>query len=146
MLRTGEPADVPLAAALDTLVSDNPWQPASLMRYFDNTANARSLVWESAGELRGFLVYSLVLDEGSVDNVVVHPDAQGQGYGQRLLDAVLAQLREAGARRCLLEVREGNTAARALYEKNGFTEDGRRAGYYKTAQGSEDALLMSRRW
>ena len=42
-----------------------------------------------------------------------------------------------------LEVRAGNTAARALYERMGFQIVGHRAEYYSTSQGREDALLMS---
>jgi ribosomal-protein-alanine N-acetyltransferase len=42
-----------------------------------------------------------------------------------------------------LEVRAGNTAARALYERMGFQTVGHRAEYYSTSQGREDALLMS---
>jgi ribosomal-protein-alanine N-acetyltransferase len=45
----------------------------------------------------------------------------------------------------MLEVRESNVAARALYENNGFVIDGVRPQYYKMQQGREDALLMSRR-
>ena len=42
-----------------------------------------------------------------------------------------------------LEVREGNTAARALYESFGFVTEGVRRNYY--TQPSEDALIMWRR-
>ena len=62
-----------------------------------------------------------------------------------LLLAALDRMSEAGLQRCMLEVRESNLAARALYENNGFIVDGVRPRYYRTDQGSEDALLMSRR-
>ena len=39
-----------------------------------------------------------------------------------------------------LEVRAGNDAAKALYRKFGFTEDGVRPNYYSNG---EDAILMS---
>ena len=42
----------------------------------------------------------------------------------------------------LLDVRCGNEAARALYEKNGFKEDGIRQKFYENPE--EDAVLMSR--
>ena len=38
---------------------------------------------------------------------------------------------------------ESNAAARALYASAGFLVDGRRKAYYRTAEGREDALLMS---
>ena len=44
--------------------------------------------------------------------------------------------------RIMLEVREGNKAARRFYEKCGFTEDGIRKNYYENPQ--ENAILMSK--
>ena len=41
-----------------------------------------------------------------------------------------------------LDFVEGNTRARALYEKMGFKRVGTRPGYY--AKGSEDAVLMDK--
>ena len=49
---------------------------------------------------------------------------------------------EAGVRALYLEVRESNSAARALYESLGFEQVGRRRGYYQYP--SEDALLLRR--
>lgn len=132
---------------LDLRVSSSPWSQAALTRYCD-TAIADShcaLVFEEAGRIIGFLIYSRVLDEASIDNLAIDPGYQGQGFGRTLLRAALEQMRSLALARCLLEVRESNVAARALYENNGFIVDGVRPRYYKTAQGREDALLMSRR-
>jgi ribosomal-protein-alanine N-acetyltransferase len=47
----------------------------------------------------------------------------------------------------LLEVRPSNTGALALYQEAGFTEIGRRKGYYPAAgQRREDALVLRRAW
>ncbi|KZX59614.1 hypothetical protein A3709_15145 [Halioglobus sp. HI00S01] len=146
MVRPGADADVAVAAGIDALVSDQPWQPDSLSRYFNHESHCHALVLEQSGDVWGFLIYALVLDEASVDNVAVLPEAQGMGYGRLLLDTALQQMQALGAVRCMLEVRESNVAARGLYEKRGFQLDGRRRDYYKTAEGREDALLMSRRW
>ena len=59
----------------------------------------------------------------------------------RLLRASLDALDDVD--KVILEVRAGNTAARALYERMGFRTVGYRAEYYATSQGREDALLMS---
>lgn len=40
-----------------------------------------------------------------------------------------------------MDVREGNFAARAFYEKEGFQIDGTRKGFYRNPK--EDAVLMS---
>src|SRR5690606_10833337 len=93
----------------------------------------------------GFLVYSLVLDEASIHSIAVQPARRRQGLGRQLLVAALALMRRAGATRCLLEVRGSNTAAKHLYEDNGFKVDGTRRNYYPDrGSGPEDALLMSR--
>ena len=128
-------------------MSLNPWSRQALDRYCQ-PAVAEShfaLVGEVAARLAGFLIYSRVLDEASIDNVVVDRAHQGRGFGRALLNEALSQMRLARLKRCLLEVRESNVAARALYENNGFIVDGVRPRYYKTEQGREDALLMSRR-
>jgi ribosomal protein S18 acetylase RimI-like enzyme len=44
----------------------------------------------------------------------------------------------------LLEVRPGNDAGRALYERLEFSQIGRRRGYYPAVDGREDALVMAK--
>lgn len=140
-------SDMGAIAALDSQVSLNPWSKPALTRYCEpGVADSQlALVCEAAGSLAGFLIYSRVLDEANIDNVVVDTVYQGRGFGRALLNAAVHNMRLAGLKRCLLEVRESNVAARALYENNGFIVDGVRPRYYKTEQGREDALLMSRR-
>ena len=50
----------------------------------------------------------------------------------------------AGANLIYLEVRPANTAAIRLYESMGFRQAGLRPGYYQSASGREDALVMRR--
>jgi ribosomal-protein-alanine N-acetyltransferase len=54
----------------------------------------------------------------------------------------MARGARAGARRALLEVRAGNTPARALYASLGFTDRGVRRGYYTAPL--EDAVVLER--
>ncbi len=93
--------------------------------------------------LQAIAAFSLVLDEGSLLNIVVDRQQRGQGLGGRLLCAGLEWLQQIGAQRCLLEVRESNHSARALYRGLGFTEDGLRKNYYPLGSDREDAVLMS---
>ena len=64
-----------------------------------------------------------------------------QGLGRQLLWASLIALGDVGA--VELEVRSSNVAARAFYESLGFSETGSRPNYYATANGREDATLMT---
>ena len=50
------------------------------------------------------------------------PRLQGQGWGRRVMEAVLEALTDAGARGVHLGVDEANTAAHAFYRRLGFTE------------------------
>jgi ribosomal protein S18 acetylase RimI-like enzyme len=54
----------------------------------------------------------------------VVPESRGLGVGAMLLDAVVAWAREVKARRVVLSVTCGDTAARRLYERAGFTPSG----------------------
>ena len=132
---------------LDQEVSTSPWSERALLPYVSPSpaASHHALVLEVVGKISGFLIYTRLLDEANIDNVAVAAEQQGLGFGRVLLAAALETMAAAGLQRCLLEVRESNLAARALYENNGFVVDGARPRYYQTEQGREDALLMSRR-
>ena len=65
-------------------------------------------------------------------------------FGILLLGAVEGhgQVLDFEARVAVLEVRAGNAAARALYERLGFVVVGERRKYYR--EPVEDALIMTR--
>ena len=73
-------------------------------------------------------------------NLTVTPEGRGRGLGRFLLRLAKDLATRRGAREAFLEVRESNLAARALYRSAGFSEVGRRPGYYTRPR--EDALLL----
>ena len=85
--------------------------------------------------------YQCHSDCAEIIDLRVRGDERRAGVATRLLRASFAALD--GVDKVTLEVRAGNTAARALYERMGFQTVGRRAEYYSTSQGREDAMLMS---
>jgi ribosomal-protein-alanine N-acetyltransferase len=87
----------------------------------------------------GFLAARRVDPEWELENIVVAASARRMGIGKRLLDALLAEAAKTNNAAVFLEVRESNAAARALYDKAGFRESGRRNSYYKDPP--EDAIL-----
>ncbi len=95
------------------------------------------------GDLQGFVLLSHLLDEAEVLQIGVAPQYQRGGLARRLLTQALQQLVGLGIERLMLEVRVSNQPALGLYRALGFVEDGRRRGYYPTATGYEDAVLMS---
>jgi ribosomal-protein-alanine N-acetyltransferase len=78
-------------------------------------------------------------DHAHLSLLAVQPGLQRQGIGRQLLEWLEASARTAGIFSVKLELRAGNDAARAFYERLGFRERGRKRAYYS---GREDALLM----
>ncbi|HEY3497223.1 MAG TPA: ribosomal protein S18-alanine N-acetyltransferase [Polyangiaceae bacterium] len=110
------------------------------------TEHARSYarIWVARLEVghapTGFVLTWQAADETHLLDLVVAPEARRNGVGRRLLEKVVAEARALSSRVVLLEVRAGNTAARALYHSAGFVESGVRRGYYSDKE--EDAVLM----
>lgn len=95
-------------------------------------------------DLVGFVLSRIVVDEAEILTVVLGPAARGAGLSRTLLATHLRALADAGARAVHLEVDDGNAAALALYRRLGFTETGRRAGYYPRPEGTRAAALTMR--
>ena len=150
-LRTGVAHDALLLAAIDSEASAYPWRESQFTPSTEapcedigEVSRQNLVVAESVDSLIGFVVFSKVFDEGEVLNIAVRPSSQGLGIARSLLSATLEVLQSAGVKRCLLEVRESNIAARRLYESFEFHIDGVRKNYYPTNIGRENALLMSK--
>jgi len=94
-----------------------------------------------AAKPAGFVLSRIVLDEAEILTVAIEPEARGKGLSIPLLERHLDELSRRGTRTVHLEVEEGNHPAIALYRRFGFTETGRREGYYQKADGSRVAAL-----
>ncbi|MCX7288666.1 MAG: GNAT family N-acetyltransferase [Rhodobacterales bacterium] len=93
----------------------------------------------------GFLLGRAVAGEAELLTLAVAPEARRRGLGQRLVSRFLYQARLRGAEVAFLEVAEDNAPARAVYSRAGFTESGRRRGYFRTPESrSVDALVLRR--
>jgi len=85
-------------------------------------------------------------NEGHITNVAIRPGYRNRRIGSQILETLLEYTQEEGIDDFTLEVRESNDAARALYEKYGFTVEGKRKNYYRSVSGDrEDALVLWRR-
>ena len=85
----------------------------------------------------------MAADEAEILSIAVAPDWQRSGLGTRLIEGLVRASKRGEAAQIFLEVAEDNKAARALYSKLGFTETGRRKGYYKRSCGAVDALTLA---
>ena len=128
-------------AALERRCFSSPWSESLLAQVLDNE-NASYLVAQGEdGTVLGYAGMQVILDEGYIDNIAVHPDYRRQGVAEALLGA-FARFGAVHLAFLTLEVRPSNTAAVALYEKHGFQLVGCRRNYYTNPR--EDALLMTR--
>ncbi len=89
----------------------------------------------------GYAGMWLLVDDGHIATIAVHPAWRGRGLGEMLILALLDQARQRGARRATLEVRVTNEGAQQLYRHVGFDIVSRRRHYY--ADNNEDAYIMT---
>ncbi|NNE88999.1 MAG: GNAT family N-acetyltransferase [Silicimonas sp.] len=93
---------------------------------------------------KGFALGRVIIDEAELLTLAVDPDAQRKGIGGWCLHAFESEAGRRGARRAFLEVAATNQAARTLYAKAGWREDGVRRGYYHAKPAPIDAITMSK--
>lgn len=85
-----------------------------------------------------------VVGEEELLLIAVSPQHRGKGAGRRLMQRFLAAAEQRGAQQVFLEMRDGNVAEN-LYRSLGFTETGRRNGYYRSGtNGPFDAITFAR--
>jgi len=150
-IRPATPADIPSLIALERRCSAaSHWSEEQYQQAFAPDTNRLVLAAflsstdepsQSSVEIAGFLVVRHVAPEWELENIAVAPEIRRSGLGMQLLHALLTRARQTNSQSVFLEVRESNLAARALYEKAGFHQTGRRKAYY--ASPSEDAILYT---
>jgi [ribosomal protein S18]-alanine N-acetyltransferase len=91
--------------------------------------------------IAGYIVARQTAGELHINNVAVREQYRRRGIGSALLESILEQSKRLGIHTAFLEVRSGNKAAQALYEKCGFKAIARRSNYY--SEPREDAVVMS---
>jgi [ribosomal protein S18]-alanine N-acetyltransferase len=121
-------------------------------RHSNEAVRRRAWVALHSGQVVGFAVVRELATgqeiECELESLAVHPAAQQNGIGGRLLEHVISELKAASASLLLLEVRASNLAARRLYQRVGLAEKGVRKNYYPADPGgsAEDAILMELRF
>lgn len=128
---------------IETSAYSFPWTRGNFIDSL--AAGYRAEVLHDADELLGYFVAMPGVEELHLLNVTVAPAHHSRGHGQVLLAAVCACARQRHLPRVLLEVRQSNQRAQALYRRLGFDEIGQRRNYYPAAQGREDAIVMGLR-
>ena len=126
-------------ARLEKLCFQDPWSEKSIASELSNKL-ALWLVAVKEETLVGYIGSQTVMDESDMMNVAVHPEFRRRGIAEALVNALCAVLKEQGSVSLTLEVRASNEPARALYEKLGFEQAGKRPNYYRNPK--EDAYIL----
>ena len=141
-IRPMESADIPRVFEIDKASASLYWPERSYHFEVERNESSRPFVAvNDSGEILGFIVFWLIVDEAHLANFAVSPGHRRQGIGRMLLDHGLRACYEGGARVSFLEVRAGNEPAIGLYTSRGYHTEGIRKQYYQ--DNHEDALMMN---
>lgn len=142
MIREFTPSDLDGVTQLAAAAAEAPqWERSVYEALLHPGSSSHAFIGEKNGALAGFAVARIVLDICELESIVVTPAERRSGLGSKLLASVMEWAQNAGASRLQLEVRAGNHAAIAFYQRASLRRDGLRPGYYRNP--GEDALLMS---
>lgn len=126
---------------VDSLCFSDPWTREGLQAELtSDTACFAAAVQDGAAV--GCAGMHCICGECYIDKVCVDPVCRRQGIARALVQYLIDHAIYHRAEFITLEVRAGNAAAIALYEKLGFRPVGTRRNFY--ADPREDALLMTR--
>ena len=135
--------DLSLVSDIERRSYDFPWSHGVFRDCL--LAGYHCCVLERGGRVAGYSILSIAAGEAHVLNLCVDPAHRARGYGEMLLDKVLAKARDAEVAEIFLEVRPSNETALKLYRKKGFFQVARRPAYYQSPGGREDAAVLAKK-
>ena len=136
-------AHVSQIAEIEKLCFSDPWSEKSVASELENRLSLW-LVALDGDTVAGYVGSQSVLDEADMMNVAVHPDYRRKGIARNLVLALSEALQKRGIKGLMLEVRQSNAPAIALYEQLGFQQVGLRPNYYRNPK--ENALILRKEW
>ena len=122
-----------------------PWDEEAFRRFLGNPGMLALGAQDAAAtDLQAFILIQVAADESEIVSLGTYASARRSGLAHALLARALAEAAQRGAQAMFLEVAEDNFAGIALYQRCGFTLQGRRRSYYERPHGPVDALLLRR--
>lgn len=138
-LRRARSEDLATVVAIERAAPTGRWSAPNLADEL-RRADRRWVLAERAGVPVATGGIADLAGDAHVLAVAVRPEHRRGGVGTAIVRALIhLATTELGSTRATLEVRTSNDAARSLYRAVGFTEVGRRPGYYPDG---EDAVVL----
>jgi ribosomal-protein-alanine N-acetyltransferase len=131
----------PLSEMHRACFPEDPWDADALGRILALSGAFGRLVWEGDTPA-GFVLARDLGGEVEILSLGVLGLWRRRGIGRALLLSVVAEAERRLAGSLVLEVANGNEAARRLYAAFGFVQVGRRLRYYPSRFGRADALIL----
>lgn len=134
-----QPGDVPYVTDIERVSFSTPWSENSIYsEVYGRYSITRVAVMDD--RIVGYVMARLILDEGHLLDLAIHPGFRKRGIARMLMEDVIRGLRFNRCKAFFLEVRTSNSAALKLYGDLGFNVIGTRKNYYKNPV--EDAFIM----
>lgn len=131
-IRTARASDADALLAIENAAFEGDRLSRRSFRRLLSGRSAEVLVAASGDAVAGYCI--VLFREGAsvarLYSIATERRHGGAGLGRALLQAAEASARRRGRRTLRLEVRDDNSRARNLYERNGYRFIGRRQGYY----------------
>lgn len=136
------PADLDSVLEIEKNSFTQPWTRQMFENEMRGNPFSEPVVLRAGGKIAGYCCLWFMFEECHVLDFAVSPSRRREGWGEKMLDWIIQKSRDKGARKILLEVREGNQPARTLYQHAGFEEIAVRKDYY--SEPRENALILQR--
>ncbi|MBD7912973.1 MULTISPECIES: ribosomal protein S18-alanine N-acetyltransferase [Clostridium] len=134
--------DLSQVLEISSLSLKESWSLDSFSKELSNPL-AKYVVAKTDNKTVGFAGVWIIVDEGHITNIAVHPEFREKGIGSDLVQSLIEHSKSWGCHSLTLEVRASNKPAQNLYKKFGFVEEGIRKRYYQ--DNKEDAIIMWKR-
>ncbi len=137
IIRRAHLNDLDKIAEIETAAFFHGWTRENLRKEF-NASFSVMLVAEFDNEIVGYISAWKITGEIQINRLAVIDAYRKRGIARRLIETLIAHCCMRPPYKILLEVREKNNAARALYKSLGFSENGLRKNYYQ----DDNAILL----
>ncbi|MDI6904630.1 MAG: ribosomal protein S18-alanine N-acetyltransferase [Candidatus Bathyarchaeia archaeon] len=116
--------------------------PTLFKKYLRELEEGFFVVLEKPNSIVGYAILGEEDGKGYLLSIAIHPKKRNQGFATSLLKFLEFKCYEKGLTKMTLEVRVNNKKAIAIYKNLGFTEVGKKKGFY---EDGVDAWVMEKR-
>ena len=132
--------DAAAIALLEKTCFSLPWSEKHLRQALAHHAFQILGIKTESHALGAYVSFYHLKEEIEIVNIATSPELRRKGMASALMRTLVDEALSQGAARILLEVKESNQPAIALYQSFGFNPIGIRKGYYRDT--GEDALVL----